>query len=181
MGDLRLQLQGVRDPMLPMILLAIISGVLIAWGVRACLTGRRRIGLLAIAAALGPVVFAGAMVIDAAVAMGRNRSRAVTSLTIALAAIAATIATVLAEMTVDGGLAFGLSCGACGIAGTLLAGWLVDRLAVRGAAPAHLLYIPVACLPLCVPLVLGFAFAPSANLTIACLGALSFQIGRAHV
>lgn len=77
------------------------------------------------------------------------------------------------------GLAMGLASGLGGICGTLLAGVLIDRLAARGAPFAAMLRIPIVCLPLSVPLLLGFIFAPASGLAVLCLGGLSFLLGCA--
>lgn len=75
------------------------------------------------------------------------------------------------------GLAIGLSSGLGGIAGTLLAGFMIDALAKRNHLPAAMLRIPIAVLPLCVPFLLGFVFSPSLGITVACAGAMSLVLG----
>ncbi|MGB2824533.1 MAG: hypothetical protein WBF17_26395, partial [Phycisphaerae bacterium] len=81
-----LQFQGVKDPRLPLVLVAAIVIVLIGWGVWQLVSGRRRYGLLCLAAALGPAVFILAMLLDAAVRYARgNRRGGAASLLAALA------------------------------------------------------------------------------------------------
>ena len=67
MASASLQFQGVKDPQLPLLLVAAIVLVLVGWGIWQLVLRRRRYGLLCLAAALGPVLFAPAMLIDAAV------------------------------------------------------------------------------------------------------------------
>jgi len=77
------------------------------------------------------------------------------------------------------GLAIGLSSGLGGIAGTLLAGVLIDTLAKRNHAPSAMLRIPILVLPMCVPFLLGFVFSPLIGITVACAGVMSFLLGCA--
>jgi MFS family permease len=75
------------------------------------------------------------------------------------------------------GFAIGLSSGIGGIAGTLLAGVLIDALAKRNHLPSAMLRIPIVVLPLCTPFLLGFLFSPDLGVTVACAGILSFLLG----
>jgi MFS family permease len=76
------------------------------------------------------------------------------------------------------GLVIGVASGVGGILGTLLAGVLVDRLQASGAL-CRMLTVPAVALPVSIPLLLGFALAPSLAATVFCAVALSFVLGCA--
>ena len=104
MASISLQFQGVQDPQLPLLLVGAIVVVLIGWGVRQLVGGRRRYGLLCLAAAFTPLVFVPVMVIDAAGRYARgNRRGGAASLLAAVAAGLATAGGLLLTMGARGG------------------------------------------------------------------------------
>ena len=72
-----------------------------------------------------------------------------------------------------GGPRYRAVLGTRGIAGTLLAGVLIDTLAKRNHPASAMLRIPIVVLPLCVPFLLGFVFSPVLGVTVACAGAMT--------
>jgi len=105
MASVSLQFQGVKDPQLPLLLVATIVLVLLGWGIWQLVRGRRRYGLLCLAAALGPVLFAPAMLIDAAIRYARgNRRGGAISLLAALATVLGIAAGGLLALGTRGGL-----------------------------------------------------------------------------
>ncbi|MCD6303573.1 MAG: hypothetical protein J7M21_01255, partial [Planctomycetes bacterium] len=87
MASVSLQFQGVKSPQLPLAVLSVIVLVVVAWGIWQLARRRVRYGLLCLAAAAGPVVFAPAMLLDAVIryAAGNRRGGAASL----LAAVAA--------------------------------------------------------------------------------------------
>jgi MFS family permease len=76
------------------------------------------------------------------------------------------------------GLWFGAATALCGACGLLLGGWMADRLYRRGYKDAHLRVIRLNALVL-LPLFVGMALAPSANLALALMIA-AMLLGTIH-
>jgi len=105
MASIFLQLQGVKDPQLPLLLVVAIVVVLVAWGVRQLVGRQRRYGVLCLAAALGPVAFVPTMVVDATLRYARgDRRGGAASLLAALATALGIVAAGLLALGVRGGL-----------------------------------------------------------------------------
>jgi MFS family permease len=79
------------------------------------------------------------------------------------------------------GIVIGPAVGIGGLAGTLISGAIADRLVRRGNLAAAMLRVPMLALPLAIPFMAGFIFAPTLLQTMACAAAMNFLLSCAFV
>lgn len=77
------------------------------------------------------------------------------------------------------GVVIGPSVGLGGIVGTILSGFLADRLLRSSASPGRVLRIPLVCVPLSLPFMAGFVFAPSLGPAMICAGVMNLLLSAA--
>ena len=77
------------------------------------------------------------------------------------------------------GLAIGPAVGLGGVTGMLVSGVWADRLMARHGYPSAVLRVPLMTLPLAVPFLAGFVFAPTLALTMVCAAVMNFLLGCA--
>jgi MFS family permease len=79
------------------------------------------------------------------------------------------------------GIVIGPAVGIGGLAGTLLSGPIADRLVRKGGSMAAMLRLPLVALPLSMPFMAGFIFAPSLLVTMLCAAGMNLLISCAFV
>jgi len=77
------------------------------------------------------------------------------------------------------GIVIGPAVGIGGITGTLVSGFLADRMMARRGRPADMLKVPLIAVPLALPFMTGFAFLPALAAAMLCAAVMNFLLSSA--